>query len=189
MFAQIKHMAIVSSNVNHEGDFYRDIFGMKRSGVARTGGAVVVRDGYVGLNLNPERRDARPVLITSDLKCKRSNWFSRGSRRNIPRSKCSNVRATDLSPALAPTIPRAMSSISPNKEWKTAPTCMLKKTSKEFAASAILDCASCNLTKSENFTAPSSTLSNWKNLGVIPITISPTEKSRSRSCLGKSQIF
>src|SRR6266436_8881501 len=53
MFAQIKHMAIVSSNVNHEGDFYRDIFGMKRSGVARTGGAVVVRDGYIGLNLNP----------------------------------------------------------------------------------------------------------------------------------------
>jgi len=53
MFAKMKHMAIVSSNVNHEGDFYRDIFYMKRSGVARTGGAVVVRDGYVGLNLNP----------------------------------------------------------------------------------------------------------------------------------------
>ena len=51
MFAQIKHMAIVSSNVNHEGDFYKDIFGMKRSGVARTGGAVVVRDGYVGSEL------------------------------------------------------------------------------------------------------------------------------------------
>src|SRR5439155_22720359 len=53
MFAQIKHMAIVSSNVNHEGDFYRDLFGMKRSGLARAGGAVVVRDGYIGLNLNP----------------------------------------------------------------------------------------------------------------------------------------
>src|SRR5215471_15730113 len=53
MLAQIKHMAIVSSNVNHEGDFYRDIFGMKCSGAARAGGAVVVRDGYVGLNLNP----------------------------------------------------------------------------------------------------------------------------------------
>jgi Glyoxalase/Bleomycin resistance protein/Dioxygenase superfamily len=53
MFAQIKHMAIVSSNINHEADFYRDVVGMKRSGVARAGGAVVVRDGYVGLNLNP----------------------------------------------------------------------------------------------------------------------------------------
>ena len=53
MFAQMKHLAIVSSNVNHEGDFYRDVLGMKRSGLARAGGAVVVRDGYVGLNLNP----------------------------------------------------------------------------------------------------------------------------------------
>jgi catechol 2,3-dioxygenase-like lactoylglutathione lyase family enzyme len=53
MFAQIKHMAIVSSDVNHEGDFYRDLFGMKRSAQARAGGAVVVRDGNIGLNLNP----------------------------------------------------------------------------------------------------------------------------------------
>ena len=43
MFAQMKHMAIVSSNCNQEGDFYRDVFGLKRSGLARAGGAVVVR--------------------------------------------------------------------------------------------------------------------------------------------------
>ncbi len=53
MFAQLKHLAIVSSNVNLEGDFYRDVFQLKRSGLARAGGAVVVRDGYIGLNLNP----------------------------------------------------------------------------------------------------------------------------------------
>jgi catechol 2,3-dioxygenase-like lactoylglutathione lyase family enzyme len=53
MFAQMKHLAIVSSNVNVEGDFYRDVFGLKRSGMARAGGAVVVRDGYVGVNINP----------------------------------------------------------------------------------------------------------------------------------------
>ena len=53
MFAQMKHLAIVSSNVNLEGDFYSDVFALKRSGLARAGGAVVVRDGYVGLNLNP----------------------------------------------------------------------------------------------------------------------------------------
>jgi predicted enzyme related to lactoylglutathione lyase len=53
MFAQMKHLAIVSSNVNLEGDFYRDVFQLKRSGLARAGGAVVVRDGYVGLNVNP----------------------------------------------------------------------------------------------------------------------------------------
>ena len=43
MFAQMKHLAIVSSNVNEEGDFYRDVFGLKRSGLARAAGAVVVR--------------------------------------------------------------------------------------------------------------------------------------------------
>jgi len=53
MFAQMRHMAIVTSNGNHEGDFYRDVFGMRRSSVVRAGGAVVVGDGYVGLNLNP----------------------------------------------------------------------------------------------------------------------------------------
>jgi len=53
MFAQMRHMAIVTSNANHEGDFYRDVFGMRRSSVVRAGGAVVVGDGYVGLNLNP----------------------------------------------------------------------------------------------------------------------------------------
>ncbi len=52
MFAQIKHMAIVSSNVAQEGDFYQAIFGMKSKG-SRPGGAIVVRDGYVGLNINP----------------------------------------------------------------------------------------------------------------------------------------
>ncbi|MDZ4344199.1 MAG: VOC family protein, partial [Candidatus Binatia bacterium] len=53
MFAQMRHMAIVTSNGNHEGDFYRDVFCMRRSSVVRAGGAVVVGDGYVGLNLNP----------------------------------------------------------------------------------------------------------------------------------------
>lgn len=53
MFAQMRHMAIVTSNANHEGDFYHDVLGMKRSALQRADGAVVVSDGYVGLNLNP----------------------------------------------------------------------------------------------------------------------------------------
>lgn len=53
MFAQMRHMAIVTSNADQEGDFYRDVFGMRRSSLQRAGGAVVVGDGYVGLNLNP----------------------------------------------------------------------------------------------------------------------------------------
>lgn len=53
MFAQMRHMAIVTSNANTEGDFYHDVFQMRRSSLQRAGGAVVVGDGYVGLNLNP----------------------------------------------------------------------------------------------------------------------------------------
>lgn len=52
MFAQIRHLAIVSSDVEHEGDFFHDLFGMKRASRV-AGGAVTVSDGYVGLNLNP----------------------------------------------------------------------------------------------------------------------------------------
>jgi hypothetical protein len=47
MFAQMRHMAIVTSNANTEGDFYHDIFQMRRSSLQRAGGAVVVGDGYV----------------------------------------------------------------------------------------------------------------------------------------------
>jgi catechol 2,3-dioxygenase-like lactoylglutathione lyase family enzyme len=53
MFAQMRHMAIVTSNAHQEGNFYHDVLGMKRSDLKRAGGAVVVSDGYVGLNLNP----------------------------------------------------------------------------------------------------------------------------------------
>ena len=52
MFAQMRHLAIVSSDVEHEGDFFRDVFGMKRA-IRTYGGAVTVSDGYVGLNVNP----------------------------------------------------------------------------------------------------------------------------------------
>jgi catechol 2,3-dioxygenase-like lactoylglutathione lyase family enzyme len=60
MFAKINHMAIVSSNHLGVGKFYEAIFGMKFQGDRRGGlGAVTVRDGYVGLNIN-SRKPGRP---------------------------------------------------------------------------------------------------------------------------------
>lgn len=53
MFAQLRHLAIVTSNADSEGDFYRDVFQMKRATGKNGGGASTVSDGYVGLNLNP----------------------------------------------------------------------------------------------------------------------------------------
>lgn len=55
MFAQIKHMAIVSENYALMGKFYEAAFHMRTSRGARATNAVVVGDGYVGLNINPRR--------------------------------------------------------------------------------------------------------------------------------------
>ena len=58
MFAQLKHVAIVSEQYTLLGRFYEGMFGMKPSQNARPFGAVVVRDGYVGLNINPRKGKA-----------------------------------------------------------------------------------------------------------------------------------
>jgi catechol 2,3-dioxygenase-like lactoylglutathione lyase family enzyme len=55
MFAKINHVAIVSENYPLLGQFYEAVFGMKTSSRTRAGSAVTVRDGYVGLNINPRR--------------------------------------------------------------------------------------------------------------------------------------
>lgn len=55
MFAQIKHMAIVSENYALMGRFYEAVFRMRSSPRARPESAVVIGDGYIGLNINPRR--------------------------------------------------------------------------------------------------------------------------------------
>ena len=52
MFAQMKHLAIVSDNLEGMCRFYERLFGMRGTGILRAG-ALVVGDGYVGLNINP----------------------------------------------------------------------------------------------------------------------------------------
>ncbi len=55
MFAKLKHVAIVSDNYALVGRFYEAVFKMRASGRARPESAVVVGDGYIGLNINPRR--------------------------------------------------------------------------------------------------------------------------------------
>ena len=55
MFSKINHVAIVSENYAILEQFYRAVFGMTSSSKTRPGRAVTVRDGYVGLNINPRR--------------------------------------------------------------------------------------------------------------------------------------
>ena len=55
MFSKINHVAIVSENYAVLAKFYEAIFGMKPSSKSRPVRACNVRDGYVGLNINPRR--------------------------------------------------------------------------------------------------------------------------------------
>ena len=55
MGARIKHVAIVSHNIDQLQRFYSTLFGMSGSGDRMPGtgaGAAVVTDGYVGMNIN-----------------------------------------------------------------------------------------------------------------------------------------
>jgi len=64
MGTKINHIAIVSSNYLMVGKFYEAVFDMKmvsgRRGGQRAMGAATVRDGYVGINVNP-RHPGRPA--------------------------------------------------------------------------------------------------------------------------------
>ncbi len=56
MFAKINHMAMVSPIYPMLAKFYEAYFGLKPSGkTSRPLNAVTVGDGYVGLNINPQR--------------------------------------------------------------------------------------------------------------------------------------
>jgi catechol 2,3-dioxygenase-like lactoylglutathione lyase family enzyme len=62
MSAKLNHLAIISENYALSGRFYEAVFGMRTATRSRAEGAVVVSDGYLGLNINP-RRPARPARL------------------------------------------------------------------------------------------------------------------------------
>lgn len=55
MFAKINHVAITSDYYAVNGKFYEAVFGLKPSRTPRPARAVVLGDGYVGLNIIPRR--------------------------------------------------------------------------------------------------------------------------------------
>ncbi len=63
MSAKIKHVAIISQQYALLGAFYETVFGMSVAQKSRRSGrAVTVGDGYVGLNINP-RKAGRPAAL------------------------------------------------------------------------------------------------------------------------------
>ena len=55
MFAKIKHLAIISDNYVLLSRFYEALFGMRTSKSPRPESAVAIGDGYVGMNIIPQK--------------------------------------------------------------------------------------------------------------------------------------
>ena len=62
MFAKINHVAIISERYAISGKFYEAVFGMRSFDQLSPTNAIVVGDGYIGLNINP-RYEARPARL------------------------------------------------------------------------------------------------------------------------------
>lgn len=94
-FAKINHVAIVSERYALLSKFYETLFDMKGSTTGRSGRAVTVRDGYVGLNINPRKagrpsgldhfgievQDVETVFERMSKKYPQSAWVKRPSTR------------------------------------------------------------------------------------------------------------
>lgn len=95
MFAQINHIAMISSNYALLSKFYEGVFGLKSSGRTSPFGSTVYGDGYVGLNIIPRRDgyiggldhfglvvdDAQTVLERMRRKYPQANIVKRPSSR------------------------------------------------------------------------------------------------------------
>jgi predicted enzyme related to lactoylglutathione lyase len=55
MFAQINHMAMISSNWPMMAKFYEAVFGLRSAEKPRPANGLSIGDGYVGMNINPQR--------------------------------------------------------------------------------------------------------------------------------------
>ena len=55
MFAKIKHLAIISDNYTLLSRFYQALFGMKSSKSPRPESAIAIGDGYIGMNIIPQK--------------------------------------------------------------------------------------------------------------------------------------
>jgi catechol 2,3-dioxygenase-like lactoylglutathione lyase family enzyme len=84
MFSKINHVAIVSENYAVLEQFYRAVFGMTSSAKTRAGRAVTVRDGYVGLNINPRRAGRRPGLDHFGIEVADAETAFERMRKNYP---------------------------------------------------------------------------------------------------------
>src|SRR5262245_14777815 len=115
MFAKIKHLAIISDNYALLSRFYEALFGMKTSKSPRPESAVAIGDGYVGMNIIPQKLGRQAGLEHFGLEVEDVEKVSPVCVTSIRRCSSSRDRRTVPSPPSAPTIRKAMSSIFPSR--------------------------------------------------------------------------
>jgi catechol 2,3-dioxygenase-like lactoylglutathione lyase family enzyme len=87
MFSKINHVAIVSEDYAQLSQFYQACFGMKTSDKTRPGRAVTVRDGYVGLNINPRRAGRKAGLDHFGIEVEDAETVYERMRKKYPTVK------------------------------------------------------------------------------------------------------
>ena len=137
MFSKINHVAIVSENYAQLAQFYIAAFGMKTSDKTRPGRAVTVRDGYVGLNINPRRAGRSAGLDHFGIQVEDTETVLRAHAQEI------SDREMAQAPVDAPvrrhharTIPTATCSTSRRRTWRTAPRSMSRTTARPTRATS-----------------------------------------------------
>src|ERR1700747_2189792 len=129
MFAKLKHLAIVSDQYALLGRFYEALFGMKPSPDNHPAGAIVVSDGYIGLNINPRKGKAgrQAGLDHFGFEVEDVDRVFTRLRENYPTVEVSRGRARGSLRESARTIQPVMFLTFRNRGWKTGEMCMWKK--------------------------------------------------------------
>ena len=98
MFAKIKHIAIVTDDCQRLGAFYESVFKLRREASEEgrrfrsAHRAVVVTDGYVGLNFNFRKPGVPQTWITSGSKLRMWSGCSVDCGMTIPLSNTTAAR-------------------------------------------------------------------------------------------------
>ena len=115
MFAKIKHLAIISDNYPLLSRFYEALFGMKTSKSPRPESAVAIGDGYVGMNIIPQKLGRQAGLEHFGLEVEDVEKVSARLREKYPSVQLVKDRPIARSPVSATMIRRVMYSIYPSK--------------------------------------------------------------------------
>ena len=125
MPAKLKHLAIVSDQYTLLERFYGAMFGMKPSPDNPPAGAVVVSDGYVGLNINPRKGKAgrQAGLDHFGFEVEDVESLVAKMREKYPEVNILKRPGSREFAGMIPMIPRATFSTSLNPEWKIGGMC------------------------------------------------------------------